>query len=89
MWTAPPLPTSVVITGIDSMKILDQAFRAVHTLPSFTEKKRTALLDRTRTAAATGKWEPFKTSSIFDGTAQNVKWLGEEPARLQRIMPEK
>jgi aryl-alcohol dehydrogenase-like predicted oxidoreductase len=82
------LPTSVVITGIDSMKILDQAFRAVHTLPSFTEKKRSALLDRTRTAAASGKWEPFKTSSIFDGTAQNVKWLGEEPERLQRIMPE-
>ena len=82
------LPTSVVIAGIDSMKILEQAFRAVHTLPSFTEKKRAALLDRTRAAAATGKWEPFKTSSIFDGTAQNVDWLGEEPERLQRIMPE-
>ena len=82
------LPTSVVITGIDSMKILEQAFRAVRTLPSFTEKKRAALLDRTRKAAATGQWEPFKTSSIFDGTAQNVKWLGEEPTRLQNLMPE-
>lgn len=81
------LPTSVVITGIDSMRLLDQAFRAVRTLPRFTEKKRAALLDRTRAAAATGKWEPFKTSSVFDGTAQNVQWLGQEPERLQKIMP--
>jgi aryl-alcohol dehydrogenase-like predicted oxidoreductase len=82
------LPTSVVITGIDSMKILNQAFTAVRTLPSFTETKRAALLRKTAKAAAKGKWEPFKTSSIFDGTAANVKWLGEEPARLQAFMPE-
>jgi aryl-alcohol dehydrogenase-like predicted oxidoreductase len=81
-------PTSVVITGIDSTKILNQAFRALRSLPKFTDAARTALLDRTRSAAAKGKWEPFKTSSIFDGTAANPKWLGEEPARLQRIMPE-
>lgn len=24
----------------------------------------------------TGRFEPFKTSSIFDGTANNPKWLG-------------
>ena len=37
---------------------------------------QTALLARTREAALTGKYEPFKTSSIFDGTANNPKWLG-------------
>jgi predicted aldo/keto reductase-like oxidoreductase len=82
------LPTSVVITGIDSLKILDQAFTAVRTLPSFTDDKRSELLDRTIKAAAKGQWEPFKTSSIFDGTATNPKWLGEEPERLQALMPE-
>lgn len=82
------LPTAVVITGIDSLKVLNQAFRAVHTLPAFTDAKRVAVLRKTARAAATGKWEPFKTSSIFDGTASTPKWLGEEPARLQRIMPE-
>jgi aryl-alcohol dehydrogenase-like predicted oxidoreductase len=81
------LPTSVVITGIDSMKVLNQAFTAVRTLPSFTDDKRTALLKKTAKAAATGKWELFKTSSIFDGTAKDVKWLGEEPERLQALMP--
>ena len=29
----------------------------------------------------------FKTSSIFDGTAQNPQWLGSEPQRLRNLMP--
>jgi len=36
-----------------------------------------------------GKYEPFKTSSIFDGTAENPEWLGEEPQRVQQLMPER
>ena len=82
------LPTSVVIAGVDSVKILNQAFTALRTFPKFTDADRAALLDRTRKAAAKGKWEPFTTSSIFDGTAATPKWLGEEPPRLQRIMPQ-
>ena len=34
------LPTSVVITGIDSMEILDQAFEAAKTFKPFTKKDR-------------------------------------------------
>ena len=33
---------------------------------------------KTQQAAMTGKYEPFKTTNIFDGTAQNPKWLGGE-----------
>jgi hypothetical protein len=46
-----------------------------------------SLLSKTATAAARGDFEPFKTSSIFDGTARNPEWLGEEPQRLQQLMP--
>jgi aryl-alcohol dehydrogenase-like predicted oxidoreductase len=81
------LPTSVVITGMDSPKILDQAFEAIRTLPDFDEAARAAVLAKTQTAAAKGEFEPFKTSSIFDGTATNVDWLGKEPERLQSLMP--
>jgi predicted aldo/keto reductase-like oxidoreductase len=70
------LPTSVVITGIDSMKILDQALEAVRTFQPLTHSQMTALLDRTRTAAATGSYELFKTSTRFDSTAQHPEWLG-------------
>jgi aryl-alcohol dehydrogenase-like predicted oxidoreductase len=81
------LPTSVVITGIDSMEILNQAFEAVRTFHPMSEEEVQSLRSKTAKAAARGAFEPFKTSSIFDGTAQNPEWLGEEPQRLQQLMP--
>ena len=81
------LPTSAVITGVDSMEILDQACEAARTFRPLSELELTALLSKTAKAAARGEFEPFKTSSIFDGTAQNPAWLGEEPQRLQDLMP--
>jgi hypothetical protein len=44
------------------------------------------LLAKTAQAAATGRYEPFKTTSIFDSTAQNPQWLGEEPPEVQQLM---
>ena len=81
------LPTSVVITGVDSMEILDQACEAARTFRPLSDPELTALLSKTAQAAARGEFEPFKTSSIFDGTAQNPAWLGDEPQRLQDLMP--
>jgi aryl-alcohol dehydrogenase-like predicted oxidoreductase len=81
------LPTSVVITGVDSMAILDQACEAARTFQPLSDTELTVLLSKTANAAARGEFEPFKTSSIFDGTAQNPGWLGDEPQRLQNLMP--
>jgi aryl-alcohol dehydrogenase-like predicted oxidoreductase len=81
------LPTSVVITGIDSMRILDQALEAVRTFRPLTEEQLKSLLAKTAKAAAQGEFEPFKTTSIFDSTAQHPEWLGEEPARVRELMP--
>lgn len=80
------LPTSVVITGIDSMEILDQAFEAVRTFHPLHQKELEALLAKTSTAAVKGYFEPFKTTSIFDGTAQHPEWLGEEPPEVQQLV---
>ncbi len=70
------LPTSTVITGIDSMEILDQAFEAVQTFKPMTQAQVTVLLDRTRAAAVKGSYELYKTTSQFDTTAQNPALLG-------------
>ena len=80
------LPTSVVITGIDSMKILDQAFEAARTFHPLSGQELAALLAKTEKAAARGDFEPFKISSIFDSTAENPDWLGEEPKRLTSLL---
>jgi aryl-alcohol dehydrogenase-like predicted oxidoreductase len=82
------LPTSVVITGIDSMELLDQALEATRSFKPLNEEQVDALLAKTKQVALGGKFEPFKTTSIFDGTAQNPKWLGEEPSRVQQLMQE-
>lgn len=70
------LPTSVVITGIDSMKILDQAFEAVRTFKPMERAQVAALLARTREAAAKGQYERYKTTTQNDSTAMNPAWLG-------------
>jgi hypothetical protein len=69
-------PVSVVITGIDSMPVMEQALTAVKTFQPMTQQQITSLLDRTRDAAADGRYELFKTTAHFDGTAANPKWLG-------------
>ena len=81
------LPTSVVITGIDSMEILDQAFEAVRTFHPLSAAELDALKAKTATAGARGAFELFKTSSIFDSTAANPQWLGKEPERISSLMP--
>ena len=73
------LPTSVVITGIDSLEILDQAVEAARTFRPLSEQQVASLLARTAQAAASGEFEPFKISSILDDTAQHPEWLGVEP----------
>ncbi|HEY2064621.1 MAG TPA: aldo/keto reductase, partial [Gemmatimonadaceae bacterium] len=80
------LPTSVVITGCDSMEILDQAIEAARTFRPMSDAQVEALLAKTKQAASKGEFEPFKTSSIFDSTATHPEWLGEEPQRIKELM---
>ncbi len=70
------LPTSTVITGIDRMEILDQALEAARTFKPMSREEVTALLARTADAAAAGQYEPFKTTTSYDGTAHHPQWLG-------------
>jgi aryl-alcohol dehydrogenase-like predicted oxidoreductase len=71
------LPAAVIITGCESMERLDQAIEAVDTFAPMSEAQVAALLARTRDAAATGEYEPFKTTEMFDGTAHTPAWMGE------------
>jgi aryl-alcohol dehydrogenase-like predicted oxidoreductase len=70
------LPTSVVITGCDSMPILDQALKAARTFKPLSESQVAAFLAKTAAAAQAGKFELYKTSHHFDGTFANPQWLG-------------
>ena len=69
------LPTSVVINGIDSMKLLDQAFEAARTFKPMSSTDVAALLARTAEAARDGRYELFKTEQQYDSTAKNPEYL--------------
>jgi predicted aldo/keto reductase-like oxidoreductase len=70
------LPTSVVITGCDSMEILQQAFDAARSFKPMGKQEVATLLAKTAAASAKGEFELYKTSHNFDGTFRNPQWLG-------------
>ena len=79
------LPTSVVITGIDSMDILNQNLNIARTFKPLTQNQLQAMLAKTEKAAADGEYELFKTTSHFDSTDQHPDWLGQDPARVKQL----
>jgi len=79
------LPVSVVITGIDSMRILEQALDAARTFRPLTRQQIAGLLAKTSKPARNGEFELFKTTSHFDSTAKNPKWLGDDTPRVKAL----
>ena len=70
------LPVSVVITGCNSLPILQQALEAARSFSPMSEEQRSALLARTAKAAERGDYEPWKTGTAYDATSRNPHWLG-------------
>jgi predicted aldo/keto reductase-like oxidoreductase len=81
------LPTSVVITGMVNDRDLNQAIEAAKTFRPMSESELSALLSKTREAAAHGEYELFKTSTHHDSTAKHPEWLGGESPHVQQLAP--
>jgi aryl-alcohol dehydrogenase-like predicted oxidoreductase len=70
------LPTSVVITGVDSLAILRQDIDVGRGFEPLTNEAKHELLARTAKAAQAGEHEWYKTTTRFDGTSHHPEWLG-------------
>jgi aryl-alcohol dehydrogenase-like predicted oxidoreductase len=70
------LPTSVVITGCDSMERLEQALTAARSFRPMRPTEVDALLARTARVAREGRFELYKTTHKHDGTLEHPEWLG-------------
>jgi predicted aldo/keto reductase-like oxidoreductase len=79
------LPTSAVITGIDSNNLLKQALEVASRFQPLTSAERDELLARTAEPARHGEYELFKTSAHFDTTAEHPEYLGEELERTAEL----
>jgi len=81
------LPISVLITGVDSKMLLDQAFAAVKSFQPMDEAAVASLIGKTEQVAMNGKYELFKTTSHFDTTARHPDWLGSDSTEVQKLAP--
>ena len=70
------LPTSVVITGCDSLPILQQALEAARSFSPMSDEQRSDLLSRTEKAVGGGDYEPYKTDIAAGSTFRNPHLLG-------------
>src|SRR5260370_30223882 len=77
------LPTRVVITGCDSLPILQQALQAARSFQPMNSSQVAMLLEKTAKAAEAGQFELYKTSHRFDGTYANPQWLGQKYNEFQ------
>lgn len=73
------LPASVVITGCESVGVLEQAIQAALTFRPMKPEEVAALLERTKAVASDGTYETFKTTREHDGTSKHPEWLGTSP----------
>ncbi len=79
------VPVSVQITGIDSKKVLDQAFAVVKDFKPMGNVEFAQLIAKTEQVAMDGKYELFKTSTHFDGTVSHPEWMGGENDAVKRL----
>jgi hypothetical protein len=78
----------VLITGINTPELLNQAFIAVKEFKPMDETAVSQLIAKTEKAALQGKYELFKTTSHFDTTARHPDWLGSDSPAVQKLAPE-
>jgi uncharacterized protein len=70
------VPVTVTITGCDSMTVLQQALGVARNFKPLDEQQKIAILQKTAPVGMQGKFEAYKSSQIYDGTANNPQWLG-------------
>jgi predicted aldo/keto reductase-like oxidoreductase len=69
------MPTSVVITGCESISDLDQALTVARTFKPMSKEEIAKLMQRTSEVAAKGEFEQYKTTHVHDSTMNNPQWL--------------
>jgi hypothetical protein len=60
-------PVSTIVSGIDTERFLEENARLAQVFKPMSQTEQTKVLDTTRKAALTGRFEPFKTPPNFDG----------------------
>jgi aryl-alcohol dehydrogenase-like predicted oxidoreductase len=60
------LPISTLVSGMDSLEVMRQNLAVAQAFVPLTDEERTSILARSAAAATDGKYEPFKTTDMFE-----------------------
>ena len=60
-------PVSTIVSGMESEELVDANVATARAFKPMSDEAQAALLERTKEAGVTGKFEPFKTAPNFDG----------------------
>jgi uncharacterized protein len=82
------VPVSVLITGINTPTLLNQAFEAAKNFKPMDQAGVAALIAKSESAAMAGKYELFKTTTHFDSTIRHPDWLGADTPEVQKLAPQ-
>lgn len=69
------MPVSVVITGCENERDIEQALKVAREFTPMSEQEKAALLKKTAQVAANGRFEQYKTTHVHDSTMQHPEWL--------------
>lgn len=61
------LPVATLVSGIDSMKVLEQNLKIVRGFQPLSDDERRSIEDRVVRVAGDGRFELFKSSKVYDG----------------------
>jgi len=74
------LPTSVVVTGCETLARLEQAIHTATVFEPLTPAEKADILGRSKDLGALGENEPWKTTTNNDSTSRNPDWMWEKVA---------
>jgi hypothetical protein len=61
------LPVATVVSGMNSLALLEQNLAIARAFTPLSDEERETILAKTAPAAASGRFEPFKTTVDYEG----------------------
>ena len=76
------LPVATTISGMDSMLVLDQNLAIAQNFKPMTDAEKSALEQQVKVWAADGRYERFKTTTMYDGAVGRQQHMYPTPEKL-------
>ena len=82
------LPVATIVSGMDSLKVLEQNLEIARNFTPLTDEERASIIARSKPFAANGEHERFKSTRDFEGNEGRIAHLvGIQSAAFHTPLP--